>query len=222
MSVDSKPDLPRGQTPGEFFERANSPTPPPRHKESAKSRPLGQKNRAKTPSLGQLSSKIQQKTQDRNYEKQYWNANMSRNIKTVKHIKAQSFLLDGFYRYSKYFKSISIHLQTNTRNSWRASTKILLKLMSHWTIFSDDLPRYDIATKIGVMWHVMVNNFLRILKRGNTLHVFDLSSKTCNTVAWTFSSWPVFEMACHTGTIFNAASLEIISLRIVRCDITFK
>ena len=33
----------------------------PGHKESAKPRPLGQKNRAETPPLGQLFSKIQQK-----------------------------------------------------------------------------------------------------------------------------------------------------------------
>ena len=52
---------------------------------------------AKTPPLGQLFSKIQKK---------YWNANDAfRNIKTVKHIKDQSFLVGGFYGYSKYFKS---------------------------------------------------------------------------------------------------------------------
>ena len=46
-------------TPREFLERAISP--PPGHKESAKPRPLGQKNRAKTPRPGQLFPKIQQK-----------------------------------------------------------------------------------------------------------------------------------------------------------------
>ena len=46
---------------------------------------------------------------DKNYEKQYWNANIFRNIKKVKHIEAQSFLLGGFYGYSKYLKSFSIH-----------------------------------------------------------------------------------------------------------------
>ena len=35
---------------------------------------------------------------------------MFRNIKTVKHIKAQRFLVGGFYEYSKYLKSFSIHL----------------------------------------------------------------------------------------------------------------
>ena len=48
--------IPR-ENPGEVFERANSPSPG--HKESAKPRPLGQKNRAKTPFPGQLFSKIQ-------------------------------------------------------------------------------------------------------------------------------------------------------------------
>ena len=50
--------IPRAD-PGEFFERANPP--PPGYKESAKLRPLGQKNCAKTPLPGQLFSKIQQK-----------------------------------------------------------------------------------------------------------------------------------------------------------------
>ena len=36
-------------------------SPSPGHKENAKPRPLGQKNRAKTSTLGQLFSKIQQK-----------------------------------------------------------------------------------------------------------------------------------------------------------------
>ena len=35
-----------------------------------------------------------------------WNANMFRNI--VKHITAQSFLVDGFYGYAEYLKSFSI------------------------------------------------------------------------------------------------------------------
>ena len=39
-----------------------------------------------------------------------------RNIKTVKDIEAQSFLMDGFYGYSKYLKSFSIRLYANTRN----------------------------------------------------------------------------------------------------------
>ena len=60
--------IPRGKVPRNLFERANSS--PPEHKESAKPRPVGQKNRTKTPPPGQLFSKIQQKskTRDRNYE----------------------------------------------------------------------------------------------------------------------------------------------------------
>ena len=38
--------------------------------------------------------------------------------------------------------------------------------------------------------------FLGILKSGNTLRVFNWSSKTCNNVAWIFSSQPVFGMKC--------------------------
>ena len=105
MSVNSKPDHPPGHTPGEFFKSSDSP--PPEHKESGKPQPLGQKNRAKTPPRGnyfQKSSKKKHKTWDRNFEKQYWNVNMFRNIKTVKHIEAQSFLVSGFYGYSKYLK----------------------------------------------------------------------------------------------------------------------
>ena len=41
---------PPGQTPGKFFERANSPSPG--HKESAKPLSLGQKNRARTQPWG--------------------------------------------------------------------------------------------------------------------------------------------------------------------------
>ena len=34
---------------------------------------------------------------------------------TVKHITAQRFLVDGFYGYSKYLKSFSIHLYKRTQ-----------------------------------------------------------------------------------------------------------
>ena len=88
-------------------------------------------------------------------------------------------------------------------------------------ILSDDFPRYDVATKIDVMQHVIVNDFLPILKRYNTLRVFDLSLKTRNDVARTLSSQPVSAVGCYTGTISNATSLEIVSLKIVQCDITF-
>ena len=39
-----------------------------------------------------------------------WNANMF-----VKHITAQSFLVDGYYGYSKCFQSFSIHLYKPTQ-----------------------------------------------------------------------------------------------------------
>ena len=42
-----------------------------------------------------------------------WNAIMFRNI--LKHITAQSFLVDGFYEHSKYLKSFSIHLYKPTQ-----------------------------------------------------------------------------------------------------------
>ena len=107
--------------PRDFFERVNFPPHPPRHKESVKPQLLGQKNCAKTPSPGQLFSKIQQKKNTKHQIEIMKNstemliAEMFRNIKTVKHIKAQSFLMDGFYGYSKYLKLFSTHLQTNTR-----------------------------------------------------------------------------------------------------------
>ena len=97
VSVNSKPDHP----PGNFFETLNSPHPG--QKESAKPRPLGQKNRAKTPPPGRLFSKIQQKETKHETEimKNSTEMLMFRNSKTVKHIKAQSFFVDGFYGYSK-------------------------------------------------------------------------------------------------------------------------
>ena len=62
ISVNFKPDHPPRQTPGEFFWKGEFSTPWHGHKESAKARPLGQKNCAKTPPPGQLFSKIQKKT----------------------------------------------------------------------------------------------------------------------------------------------------------------
>ena len=35
-----------------------------------------------------------------------------------------------------------------------------------------------------------------------------------------FSGQPVFAIACYIGTVFNATSLQIVSLKIVQCDIT--
>ena len=37
---------------------------------------------------------------------------MFRDIRTVEHIEAQSFSVGGFYGYSKYLKSFSIHQPT--------------------------------------------------------------------------------------------------------------
>ena len=97
VSVNSKPEYPPppptpSKPPMNFLKGR---IPYPGHKESAKSRSLGQKNHAKTPPPGQLFSKIQQRTKHRNYEKQYWNTNMFRNIKAVKQ-NAQTSLWVAF------------------------------------------------------------------------------------------------------------------------------
>ena len=90
VSVNSKPDHPPGKPQGNFCERENSPHPG--HKESAKPRPQGKKNRAHPRgNYFQKSSQRKHKTRNRSYEKQYRNADMFRNIKIVKHIEAQSF-----------------------------------------------------------------------------------------------------------------------------------
>ena len=53
------------------------------------------------------------------------------------------------------------------------------------------------------------------------LCVFDWSSKTRNDVPRILSSQSVSAMRCYHGTIFNATSLQIVSLKIVQCGITF-
>ena len=68
--------------------------------------------------------------------------------------------------------------------------------------------------------HVTAKDFLHILKRGNTLRVFDWSSKTCNDNARMLVKSTSPRNGCYTGTIFNAISLQVISLKIVQCDIT--
>ena len=78
-----------------------------------------------------------------------------------------------------------------------------------------------LSQKVGEMLDAIANDFLCILKRGNTLRVFDLSLKT-HDVARILSSQPVSAMGCYTGTIFNATSLQIVSLKIDQCDITLK
>ena len=83
-----------------------------KHKESANADPWGRKVALEPQPRGNYF-KIQQRNRKRwhrNFEKQYWNVNMFRNNKTVKHKTAQSFLVGGFYGYSKYLKSFSIHL----------------------------------------------------------------------------------------------------------------
>ena len=97
--------LPPQGNPREMFLRRRIPW----HKESAKARPLRQKNRARTPVPGQLFSKIQQKTQNTRQEKNSTETPKCLEILRVKHETAQSFLMGWFYGYSKYLKSFSIH-----------------------------------------------------------------------------------------------------------------
>ena len=49
------------------------------------------------------------------------------------------------------------------------------------------------------------------------MRVFDGSSKIRNDVARIFVSQPGSAMTCYTGTIFNATSLQIVSLKTVQC-----
>ena len=56
---------------------------------------------------------------------------MLKNIKTVKSIKAQSFLAGGFHGHSKYPESFSVHQKQNTRNSTS-----ILKLNSTCTLIT--------------------------------------------------------------------------------------
>ena len=96
--------IPPGKTLAIFFERANPP--PLGHKESAKLRTLGKKTRAKTPPPGQLFSNIQQN----NMNETEIMENSTKMLICLKHLEAQSLLVGGFYGYSKYLKSFSIHL----------------------------------------------------------------------------------------------------------------
>ena len=66
FSVNSKPDHLPGPSPGEFFERANSPSPG--HRESVNPRPLGQKIVLKPHPRGQLFS-IRQKKNTKHEQK---------------------------------------------------------------------------------------------------------------------------------------------------------
>ena len=51
---------------------------------------------------------------------------------------------------------------------------------------------------------------------------FDWGSKTRNDAAIILSSQSVSAMGCYTRTIFNATSLQIVPLKIIQCDITFR
>ena len=75
--------IPPGKPAGNLCERANSP--PPGHKESAKPRPLGQKNHAKTPRPGQLFCKKSTKHETEIMK------NSTEVLICLKHLKTQSF-----------------------------------------------------------------------------------------------------------------------------------
>ena len=96
--------IPPGKPLAIFFLKGEFP--PLGHKESTKHRTLGQKNCAKTPPPGQLFSNIQQN----NMNETEIIENSTKMLICLKHLKAQSFLVGGFYGYSKYLKSFSIHL----------------------------------------------------------------------------------------------------------------
>ena len=106
--------IPPGKPPGKFLKGQNSH--PPGTKKVQNPDPWGGKIVLKPHpryNYFQKSSKENHKTLDRNYEEQYRNADMFRDI--VKHKNAQSFLVDGFYGYSKCLKSFLIHLYKPTQ-----------------------------------------------------------------------------------------------------------
>ena len=92
-------DHPPGQTPGEFFERR---IPTPRAQRKCETPTLEQKNCTRTPPRGnsfQISSK--KKQHNMNYEKNYEIMENSTKMPIcLKHLKAQRFLMGGFYGYS--------------------------------------------------------------------------------------------------------------------------
>ena len=101
VSVNSKPDHPSppGKSPGNFFERANSS--PTRHKKLRNPDPWSRKIVLKpTPGVIIFKSPGNKTTKHETEIMKNLHANMVRNI--VKHITAQSFLVDGFYGYSKF------------------------------------------------------------------------------------------------------------------------
>ena len=83
--------------------------------------PPTDKNLATAPVLCIQTVAIIFKTWDRNYKKKpVWN------IKTVNHLKDQSFLMGGFYRYSIISSHSLFIYKPHTRSSWQVSTKIRL------------------------------------------------------------------------------------------------
>ena len=98
VSVNSKPDHPPGQTPGDIFEWANSPLPRAQRKCDTPT-PVAE-NSCSNPPPGAIIFKNQQKTKQ---EIEF--------MKNSTEILICSFLVDGFYGSdSKYLKSFSIHL----------------------------------------------------------------------------------------------------------------
>ena len=108
VSISSKPDhLPR-QNPWENFWKGEFPTPLPYTKKMRNPHPWGRKIMLKLPRLGNFFQNPAKKTWHRNYEKQYWNANMFRNIKTMKCIIG-GWLLWIFKSFSIYKPTQVIH-----------------------------------------------------------------------------------------------------------------
>ena len=96
--------IPPGKPLAIFFLKGRIPTT--RAQRKCETSNLGQKNRAKAPPPGQLFSNIQQN----NMNETEIMENSTKMLICLKHLKAQSFLVGGFYGYSKYLKSFSIHL----------------------------------------------------------------------------------------------------------------
>ena len=110
VSVNSKPDHLPGQTPGNLL-KGECLTP--RAQRKCETPTTGAENRAKTTPLGQLYSKIQQEKPTKHETEIMKNSTeLLICLEILKHWKikkAQSFLMDGFYGYSEYLKSLSIH-----------------------------------------------------------------------------------------------------------------
>ena len=85
--------------------------------------------------------------------------------------------------------------------------------MSHWTIFSDNLPWYDVATKIDAMWHAIANDFVRILKRWQHVVCFLLEFKNSQRCCQKF----VKSTSLRNGMLhWNDSQRNIIANRIIK------